>query len=122
LEELTYEEEYKFVMIGYLNKLKKRHGTNKKKSAIQERIDVAELMFAADYLTIDNTNDQCEELITAIQEAQYKNGVRQDDDTTNVDSLDSLEYSWIMEMDIIYDSIMSKPTAQTQTNRGDLIE
>jgi len=122
LDDYTYTEEYKFVLMGRLNKLKKRKGTNKKKSAIQERIDVTELMFAAGYLTIDNTEDKNEELITAIQEAQYKNGIRQDDTTTNIDSLDSLEYAWIMEMDFVYDTIMYKNTSSEENNQFDLLE
>ena len=122
LEDMTMTQEYNFVIMGYLNKLKKRKQTNKRKSAIQERIDVAELMFAADFLTIDNTGDKCIELVTAIQEAQYKNGVRQDDSTVNVDSLDSLEYAWIMEMDFIYDMVMSKPISNKVIDQSSIIE
>ena len=61
LKDMTMTEEYRFVVMGYLNKTKKRKQTNKKKSAIQERIDVTELMFAANYLIIDNTDDKCVE-------------------------------------------------------------
>jgi len=107
LEDYTMTKEYNYVLMGYLNKLKKRKGTSKKKSAIQERIDVTEIMFAADFLTIDNTNDRCEELVTALEESIYdKNGNRLDDKSVNVDSLDSLEYSWLMEMDFIYDILL----------------
>ncbi len=107
LEELIYEPQYNFIVMGYLNKLKKRRGTNKKKSAIQERIDVTEIMFASGYLTINNDNDKNTELLSAIEEAVYdKNGNRLDNDTVNVDSLDSLEYAWLMEMDFIYDMII----------------
>ena len=116
LDDYTMTEDYGYVVMGYLNKMKKRKGSNKKKSAIQERIDVTELMFAANYLTIDNTGDKCEELVTAIQEATYKNGVRLDDKTVNVDSLDSLEYAWLMEMDIIFDTIIMQPLEQVVDN------
>jgi len=122
LNDYTYDPEYRFVVMGKLNKLKKRKRTNKKKSAIQERIDVTELMFAAGYLTIDNTDENNDELITAIQEAQYKNGVRQDDSTVNVDSLDSLEYAWIMDMDFIYDMIMHKGNTEEVIDVTNLIE
>ena len=40
----------------YLNKLKKRKGTNKKKSAIQERIDMLEIMFGSKFITIAPNN------------------------------------------------------------------
>lgn len=113
LNDYTMTAQYGYVVMGYLNKMKKRKQTNKKKSSIQERIDVTELMFAANYLTIDNSGGQCEELITAIEEATYKNGNRLDDKTVNVDSLDSLEYAWLMEMDIIYDSIIINPVVET---------
>ena len=104
LEEYCMTEEYKYVIMGYLNKLKKRKGTNKKKSAIQERIDVEEIMFGADFLTIDPKNKQ---LIKAIESAEYdKNGNRLDNGTSDIDSLDSLEYAWLMEMDFIYDTIL----------------
>jgi len=122
LKDMTMTEEYRFVVMGYLNKTKKRKQTNKKKSAIQERIDVTELMFAANYLIIDNTDDKCVELVAALQEAQYKNGVRQDDNTTNIDSLDSLEYAWIMEMDIIYDIIITRPCTQKPIDTSNIIE
>jgi hypothetical protein len=123
LQDYTYTEEYSYVMMGRLNKLKKRKETGKKKSAIQERIDVTEIMFAANYLTIDNTNERCEELVTAIQEAQYnKNGVRLDDKTVNVDSLDSLEYAWLMEMDMIYTTIMNSATKEEIDNQLDILQ
>ena len=123
LNDYTMTNEYAFVMMGRLNKLKKRKQTNKKKSAIQERIDVAELMFAANYLTIDNSNDKNDELVSALQESQYdKNGNRLDDQTVNVDSLDSLEYAWIMEMDYIYDMIINTDTQQEPDTTMDLLE
>ena len=123
LEDYCMTQEYAYVVMGRLNKLKKRKGTNKQKSAIQERIDVAEIMFAADYLTIDNSQDRNEELVTALQEAQYdKNGNRLDNDTVNVDSLDSLEYAWIMEMDFIYDMILSGHTQQHKIDANSILE
>jgi len=104
LEEQTLTQEYSYVIMGYLNKLKKRKGTNKKKSAIQERIDVLEIMFGSSYITIAPHNKQ---LIKAIESAEYdKNGDRLDNGTSDIDSIDSLEYSWLMEMDFIYDMIM----------------
>jgi len=122
LNDYSMTAQYSYVIMGYLNKMKKRKQTNKKKSSIQERIDVTELMFAANYLTIDNSEDQCEELVTAIEEATYKNGNRLDDKTVNVDSLDSLEYAWLMEMDIIYDMIINTAQPQERDNTMDLLE
>ena len=104
LDDYTYTEEYKYVIMGYLNKIKKRTGTNKKKSAIQERVDITEIMLGAGYLTI---NPLCTQLVKAIEQCEYdKNGDRKDDGTSDIDSLDSLEYSWLMEMQIINDTIL----------------
>ena len=106
LEDETLTPNYHYVVMGYLNKLKKRRGTNKKKSAIQERIDMLEIMFGSKFITIAPTNKQ---LIKAIESAEYdKNGDRLDNGTSDIDSLDSLEYSWLMEMDFIHDTIMMK--------------
>ena len=104
LEEYTFEEEYKNVLMGYLNKLKKRKGANKKKSAIQERIDMTEIMFGAGYIKIAEHLDHVKK---AYDMAEYdKNGDRKDDGTSDIDTLDSIDYAWIMEMDIIHDTIL----------------
>lgn len=104
LEDEVMTDKYHYVVMGYLNKLKKRKGTNKNKSAIQERIDVLEIMFGSKYINIAPHNKQ---LIKAIESAEYdKNGNRLDNGTSDIDSLDSLEYSWLMEMDFIYEMIM----------------
>jgi hypothetical protein len=75
-----------------VKKVNKKNETLTSKSAIEERIETFIIMLGANYVRIDK---ECKELINAIQNAvRDKNGNRKDDDTTNVDSLDSMEYSW----------------------------
>jgi len=103
-----------YLVIGRLNKLKRLDKTNTKRgeirkkddSALQGRINLMNRMLGAGFITIDPSN---EELIPAIIEAEYdKNNDRLDDGTVNVDSLDSLEYSWLDDMEIIDDKIFMK--------------
>ena len=77
------------VQVNAVNKAKENISS---KSAIQERIDTLNIMLIGDYLRI---KPECKELIEAIQGAVYDDkGVRLDDKTVNVDSLDSFEYAW----------------------------
>lgn len=93
-----------YILLEPLPKMKKRRTTNKKKSVIQERIDVSEVMFGAGYVSI---NSECTELIKALEEAEYdKNGDLKDDGTTDIDSIDSWWYSWIKDMDLIWEMIV----------------
>jgi len=70
-------------------------------------------MYGAGYKTIDPS---CVELIEAIEQREYnKNDEPKDDGSTDVDSIDSDDYSWLEDMDIMYDIIMSRP-AETQRN------
>jgi hypothetical protein len=103
-----------YLVIGDLNKLRKidrikpKRGEIKKKdiSAIQGRIDLKNRMLGADFYKIDPS---CPELIKAHEEAEYdKWNDRLDDGTVDVDSLDSDEYSWLDDMDIIDDKIYMK--------------
>jgi hypothetical protein len=106
LRDYTLTKEFNFVFMGKLNKLKKRKGTNKKKSAIQERIDILEIMFGSNYITINPT---CKQLIKAVEQCEYdKNGDRRDDGSSDIDSLDSLEYAYLMEMQLISDIILMR--------------
>ena len=52
---------------------------------------------------------QCDNLLNALETAQYdNNGVRKDDGTSDIDSLDSFEYSFLNYMDTIYSSVIRK--------------
>jgi PBSX family phage terminase large subunit len=103
-----------YLAMGDLNKLKRldkvqtKRGEIRKKdiSAIQGRINLMNRMLGVDFIKIDPI---CVELIKAIEEAEYdKWNDRLDDGTVDVDSLDSLEYSWLDDMDIIDDKIYMK--------------
>jgi len=76
----------------------------KQTDAIEERIQITNLMFGADYLLIDKT---CKELIRALSEAERdKKGNRKDDSATNVDSLDSYEYALLDDIVAIENAIL----------------
>jgi phage terminase large subunit len=93
-----------YVILEPLNKMVRRTNTSKNKSVIQERIDVSEVMFGAGYVHIA---PHCIKLIKAVQEAEYnKKGELKDDGTSDIDSIDSWWYSWITEMDIIWQTIV----------------
>lgn len=66
----------------------------KSTSAIKERIDVMNIMLGSEFIKIDT---KCKELILAIKKAVYddKEEVRLDDKSVDIDSLDSLEYSFL---------------------------
>jgi PBSX family phage terminase large subunit len=82
--------------------IKKPEYENKK--AIQERINITNMMFGANYLRID---EACVELISSLNNTPYdKNGVRLDNATTQVDPLDSMEYGFIPSMTQIRNYIM----------------
>jgi hypothetical protein len=103
-----------YLAMGDLNKMKRldkvqtKRGEIRKKdiSAIQGRINLKNRMLGADFYKIDPS---CVELIKAHEEAEYdKWNDRLDDGTVDVDSLDSDEYSWLDDMDIIDDKIYMK--------------
>lgn len=81
----------KYLDIRKVNKAKK---TKNQKTAIQERIDLTNLMLGCGgYLNIDCN---CKELLKALETVEYNDkGERIDDGTYNIDSLDSFEYSWL---------------------------
>jgi hypothetical protein len=63
-------------------------------------------MLAADFVKYDSS---CKELIKATSEAEYdKNNERRDDGTVDVDSLDSEEYSWLDDLELIEKYILSR--------------
>jgi hypothetical protein len=96
---------YRFINMKPLPKMKKRKGTKKEKLVIQERGDVTNIIFGANYCTIDP--DGCPQLIKALESAEYNNkGILADDGRSDIDSVDAFWYSWIADMDIIYDMIV----------------
>lgn len=104
LEDACLTEDYMWLMMKPLPKLKKRKGTRKEKRALQERIDVAEIMFGAEYVHID---PECKMLIKALEECEYNDkGERADDGRSDMDSIDAFDYTWIDDMDIINDIIL----------------
>jgi PBSX family phage terminase large subunit len=95
VERALIQNKIKFV---YIQELKKR-SSNPNKSSVQERIDITEVMFGAGYLTIDPS---CDNLIKAYEQAEYNDkGERADDGRSDIDSLDSAEYSWLAEKEFI---------------------
>jgi len=100
VEELSYNNEYSFVMVDKITK----RSSNPNKSSIQERVDLTELMFGADFISITPDADK---LITAFEQAEYdKKGERADDGRSDIDSLDSFEYSWLKEKKLIRELIL----------------
>ena len=81
-----------------------KRSSDKNKSSVQERIDITELMFGAQFITI--TPDAVK-LIDAIEQAEYNNkNERADDGRSDIDSLDSFEYSWLKEKKLIKEIIL----------------
>jgi hypothetical protein len=100
VEELSYNNEYSFVMVDKITK----RSSNPNKSSIQERVDLTELMFGADFISI---TPEADKLITAFEQAEYdKKGERADDGRSDIDSLDSFEYSWLKEKKLIRELIL----------------
>ncbi len=101
IEEKSMSNEYAYIMVERLKKTKRN---KKSKDAVQERVDFTEIMLGASYVKID---ESCEELIKAFYEAEYnKKGDRADDGTSDIDSLDSFEYSWLMDMNFMRETIL----------------
>ena len=98
--EQTYKIENKFIFIeSFLKK-----SSDKNKTSVQERIDLTEIMFGSDFITISPKADK---LIAAIEQAEYNNkNERADDGRSDIDSLDSFEYSWLKEKKVIRDIIL----------------
>ena len=104
VEEYSYTQKYSYIVLEKLPKMKKLKGAKKEKTILQGRVDMNELKFGSGYTTIDPS---CTELIKAIQEREYdKKGNPADDGSSDVDSIDSYDYTWIKDMDFIYDMIM----------------
>ena len=96
---------YRFIDMKPLPKMKRRKATKKEKSVIQERGDVTELGFGADYFNVDPV--ECKQLVKALESAEYnKHGDLADDGRSDIDSIDAFWYSWLEDMDIINDTIV----------------
>ena len=82
--------------INYLDirKVNKKKRKENAKTAIQQRIDLTNLMLGCEgYLNIDIS---CKHLLLALETVEYDDkGERIDNGTYNIDSLDSFEYSWL---------------------------
>ena len=104
IEEIAMSSEYHYVIVDKLPKMKRLKIAKKEKSILQGRVDMNEIMFGSGYHTIDPS---CKETIKAFQEREYdKKGNPADDGSSDVDSIDSSDYGWLKEMDLIYDIIM----------------
>lgn len=91
LRKRAEEKGYRWLHFRLVNKTKRMHTS---KSAIKERIDALNLMLGADFIRIERA---AKELVLAIKKAVYDDDKeeRLDDGTTDIDSLDSLEYSFV---------------------------
>ena len=80
-----------YIIIRYWTKQKKNE---KERNAVTERINLFNLALArTNFVQIDKS---CKQLIKAIEEAEWdKEMERLDDGSTDVDSLDSMEYSFV---------------------------
>lgn len=75
------------------------------KNKIQNRIDMTVALIGLGKLFI---YEDCEELIGAFENAVYKNDVRLDNGTSDIDSLDAFEYAIEVDMDYINDVLIWK--------------
>lgn len=73
-----------------IQKVKKEKTFTNSKDAIQERVDVTNILINSEHLFYC---DESIPVIKALKQAIYKNGKRLDDGTTNIDSLDAMEYA-----------------------------
>ena len=100
IEQAVFQNKYKYILVEDIVK----RSSDKNKSSVQERIDLTEIMFGADFLTI---SPECKGLIKAIEEAEYNDkNERADDGRSDINSLDSFEYSWLKEKKIIKEMIL----------------
>ena len=91
LKKRAMELRINFLNFKLVNKSKKLHTS---KSALKERIDTLNVMLGADYIRIES---HAKELILAIKKAVWRDDSeeRLDDNTVDIDSLDSLEYAFV---------------------------
>lgn len=85
-----------------VKKVVKRKTEQDSRSQIQERIDVINYLIATGNLTM--THEM--QLTKALSQAVYKSGKRLDNGTSDIDSLDGLEYAIMEEFDYIYKNIL----------------
>jgi hypothetical protein len=118
----------RYLIIGDLNKMNrldkvqaKRSEIRKKDmSVIQGRINLTTRMFGSNFIKIDPSNDG---LIRAFQEAEYdKWNDRLDDGSTEIDRIDSFEYTWLDDMDIIDEMIFIKRGVENAVKQQKKVE
>jgi len=86
-------------------------GTNKKRKIskygyIESRIVLTNLLIGAGRL---NVNKKCTQLLEAFELAQYNNkGERVDNGTSDIDSLDSFEYSILYVLETLYNATLNR--------------
>lgn len=73
-----------------IEKVNKGKVSRKANDAIQERIDITNILINSGHLFI---TDDSLPIFKAFSQAVYKNKVRRDDGTTDIDSLDAFEYA-----------------------------
>lgn len=75
----------------YVKKVNKKKHFTKSRSAIQERIDATNILIGKEEIFL---NEELDIIRTALAEARYdKNGNRLDDGTSDIDTIDALEYA-----------------------------
>jgi hypothetical protein len=86
----NHPQDYKTNILSINKKPRKKQ---KEKSAIQERVDFGNILLNGADIEF-NINENTLGIATAFEDAKYdKNGNRADDNSTDIDSLDSLEYA-----------------------------
>lgn len=108
------------VTVSKINKSKKMKSL-KNKSALEERIYITNIMLGSGYLYV---GDKCQHLIQALETAEYHpdTGIRLDNGTYNIDSIDAFEYSWLEYLLEIYDYIIQRISLKEEgeENNGEL--
>lgn len=85
-----------------IRKVSKHKRTNVSSTQIQERVDVVNAMLSKEML-VSCVKDI--PVFAALENAVYKNNMRLDDGTSDIDSLDALEYSLLPDFKYIVDDL-----------------
>ena len=63
------------------------------------------------------------DVIAAVEQREFnKHGDPADDGRSDVDSIDSDDYTWLEDMDFMYEVIMTRPSNQEHIDTSNLIE
>lgn len=101
----TFTRDYEIGRGVNIYKVNKAKENSKSSSAIQERIDVTNMLINMDKLFITDTSLQ---IYKAFKNAQYHKGQRLDNGTTDIDSLDAFEYAIKIDIKYIINSIFKE--------------